>query len=123
MEVENSLAAVTVLNLDILGQYTQVISGKVLLGSVDVFAQQYPQYLSELRELHLAGDLKGVASQGHKMKGAAGAIGLDRLGEWAQHIQHHEAADWQSFYPKFITKIEQCYEQDIATLRSYLESV
>jgi len=122
MEVEKSLDASTVLNLDILTQYTQAIGGKALLGSVDIFAQQYPQYLSELLERHQDGDLKGVASQGHKMKGAAGAIGLDRLGEWAQQIQHHEAVGWQTFYPKFIAKIEQTYEQDIATLRSYLES-
>lgn len=123
MNIESNLEATSALDLDILNQYTQAIGGKVLLVSVDIFAQQYPQYLAELLEFQKAGDLKSVASQGHKMKGAAGAIGLARLGEWAQYIQHNEATDWHEHFPKFIEKIEQCYQQDIATLRDYLENV
>lgn len=122
MDVEKHLELATVLNIDILSQYTQAIGGKVLLGSVDVFSQQYPQYLAQLKEAHIAGDLKEVAAQGHKMKGASGAIGLSRLGEWAQFIQHSEALDWPEYYPKFIEKIEQNYLQDIVELRRYLES-
>jgi len=118
----NNIDATMVLDLDILDQYTQAIGGKVLLGSVDLFAQQYPQYLAELVSFQLAGDLDGIAQQGHKMKGAAGAIGLARLGQWAQCIQHHEAIDWQVNVPKYIEKIEQHYQRDIETLRRYLES-
>ncbi len=123
MDVKSNLEATMVLDLDILNQYTQAIGGKVLLGSVDIFSQQYPQYLAELVAFQEAGDLISVAAQGHKMKGAAGAIGLARLGEWAQYIQHSEAADWHEHFPKFIEKIAQCYQQDIDTLRNYLESV
>lgn len=123
IELESKLAESTVLNLDILTQYTSAIGGKALLGSVDIFAQQYPLYLAELKTLQQEGDEKGVAAQGHKMKGAAGAIGLARLCEWAQYIQHNETQDWSQGYPKFISQIESCYEQDIATLRRYLESV
>lgn len=122
MEVEKKLTASTVLNLDILTQYTQAIGGQVLLGSVDIFSQQYPKYINDLIAFHDAGDTKSVAEQGHKMKGAAGAIGLARLGDWAQYIQSNEAQDWQVNYPKFIAKIEQNYQQDIATLRTYLEN-
>jgi len=121
--LESELESTNVLDMDILNQYTQAIGGKALLGSVDVFAQQYPLYLSELLASHLAGDFKAVMEHGHKMKGAAGAIGLARLGHWAQYIQHNEAPEWRENLPQFIAKIEQCYQQDIATLRAYLESV
>jgi len=123
MNNDSMLDASTVLDLDILDQYTQAIGGKALLGSVDVFAQQFPQYLTELEACQQADDSKGVAAQGHKMKGAAGAIGLARLGLWAQCIQHDDAEHWQQQYPKYIAKIAQSYVKDIAVLRDYLENV
>jgi len=122
MVLVNNLESTTVLDLELLGQYTQAIGGKALLGSVDVFLVQYPLYLAELVAFQLAGDSQAIKDQGHKMKGAAGAIGLVRLGLWAQYIQHDDGCDWQDNVPKYIAKIEQYYQHDIAVLRDHLEN-
>lgn len=122
MSIDTNLAFDQILELDILEQYTQAIGGQALLGSVDLFAQQYPQYLAILRTSFEKGDFKGAAEEGHKMKGAAGAIGLARLSQWAQLIQHSESTDWMTTTPKVITLLEQSYEADITSLRQYLVS-
>lgn len=120
MSVDTHLAFDQILELDILEQYTQAIGGQALLGSVDLFAQQYPQYLAILRAAFESGDYKSAAEEGHKMKGAAGSIGLARLSQWAQLIQHSESIDWMTTTPKVISLLEQSYEGDIASLRQYL---
>ncbi len=118
----NNIDSSQILDLDILTQYTQAIGGQVLLGSVDLFAQEYPKYVATLVGHHDDGDLEAVAAQAHKMKGAAGAIGLARLGQWAQLIQHREQEGWLQQYPQVIALISQHYQSDIAQLRKYLES-
>jgi len=120
MTSETNLAYDQVLELDILEQYTQAIGGQALLGSVELFAQQYPQYLSVLRSHFENADYDLVAEEGHKMKGAAGAIGLARLGQWAQLIQQRDNEQWMANTPKVIELLETTYEADIDKLRQYL---
>ncbi|MDP2560960.1 Hpt domain-containing protein [Psychrobium sp. 1_MG-2023] len=122
MQQENSLESDQILDLDILTQYTQAIGNDVLLISVNVFEQQYPQYVAELLAFQSAADHKEVAAQGHKMKGAAGAIGLHRLANWAQIIQHSEAESWNTTYPQAIELIEQYYQSDIDALKRFLQA-
>lgn len=120
MLIDEHLAFDQVLELDILEQYTQAIGGKALLGSVDLFAQQYPQYLAILRTHFDNQQYVLVAEEGHKMKGAAGAIGLARLGQWAEILQHSESEQWMENMPKVIHLLETSYESDIEILRQYL---
>jgi two-component system aerobic respiration control sensor histidine kinase ArcB len=120
MLVDEHLAFDQVLELDILEQYTQAIGGQALLGSVDLFAQQYPQYLSILRGHFDNEQYELAAEEGHKMKGAAGAIGLARLGQWAEIIQNRDNDQWMINTPKIIQLLESLYESDIENLRQYL---
>lgn len=122
MSVDTQLASDQILELDILEQYTQAIGGQALLGSVDLFAQQYPQYLAELRAAYNSGDYKLTAEHGHKMKGAAGAIGLARLSHWAQLLQQADAPQWTESAPLLIEKLSDSYQGDIEQLRQYLLS-
>jgi len=125
MIVENmdtQIELVQVLNLDILEQYTQAIGGKALLGSVGLFAEQYPEYLKTLKQHYDNGDYDLTASQGHKMKGAAGSIGLDRLGQWGQMIQDRDQEKWIENTSKIIQLLESTYVSDIETLRQYLNN-
>jgi len=120
MTTDTQLEFDQVLDLDILEQYTQAIGGQALLGSVELFAQQYPEYLSILRGHFDNADYDLAAEEGHKMKGAAGAIGLARLGQWAQLIQHRDSEDWMTNTPNVIKLLESTYEADIEKLREYL---
>jgi len=125
MTVENmdtKIELVQVLDLDILEQYTQAIGGKVLLGSVDLFAEQYPQYLNILKQHFNNGDYDLTAAEGHKMKGAAGSIGLARLALWGQMIQSRDQDQWIENTAKIIKLLENSYVSDIETLRQYLNN-
>lgn len=120
--MDTQIELVQVLDLDILEQYTQAIGGKVLLGSVDLFAEQYPQYLKVLRQHYDNGDYDSTAAEGHKMKGAAGSIGLARLSLWGQMIQSRDQEQWVENTAKVIKLLESTYVSDIETLRSYLNN-
>jgi len=120
--MDTEIELVQVLNLDILEQYTQAIGGQALLGSVDLFAEQYPQYLEVLKQHYDNGDYDLTASQGHKMKGAAGSIGLARLGHWGQMIQDRDQEQWVENTLKVIKLLESTYLSDIETLREYLNN-
>lgn len=109
-----------VLDLDILEQYTQAIGGKALLGSVDLFSQQYPEYLQQLKKYFVSDEFDLAADEGHKMKGAAGSIGLSRLSQWGQIIQHRENDGWFENTTQVIQLLEASYEADIEVLREYL---
>lgn len=118
--METNIQLDQVLDLNILEQYTQAIGGKALLGSVDLFSQQYPEYLKQLKE-HFNNDAFDlVAEEGHKMKGAAGSIGLARLSQWGQIIQHREHDKWLENTTLVIQLLEDSYRSDIEVLRQYL---
>lgn len=122
MSVDSHLELDQVLELDILEQYTQAIGGQALMGSVDLFAQQFPQYLAELTSAFDAQDYKLTAEHGHKMKGAAGAIGLARLSQWAQMLQNRDNEQWLEEAPQIIDYLSTQYRGDIEKLRMYLSS-
>ena len=122
MSVDSHLELDQVLELDILEQYTQAIGGQALMGSVDLFAQQFPQYLAELTAAFDAKDYQLTAEHGHKMKGAAGAIGLARLSQWAQMLQNRDNEQWLEEAPQVINYLSTHYSGDIDKLRTYLSS-
>lgn len=110
------------LDLDILIQYTQVIGGQALMGSVDIFEQQFPLYINSLISYHQSGQSKSLTEEAHKMKGAAGAIGLFRLGAISQKLQQSDANDWQNNCKAYIEDIQLYYSNDVSTLKEYLLS-
>lgn len=122
MSVDSHLELDQVLELDILEQYTQAIGGQALMGSVDLFAQQFPQYLAELTAAFDAKDYQLTAEHGHKMKGAAGAIGLARLSQWAQMLQNRDNEQWLEEAPQVINYLSTHHSGDIDKLRTYLSS-
>ena len=115
-------AELSALDLDILTQYTEAIGGPALMGSVEIFEQQFPLYMSNLIDYHLSGELKQLAEEAHKMKGAAGAIGLLRLGAISQKLQLSDACDWQENCGGYIKDIQCYYSDDVKTLKAYLLS-
>jgi two-component system aerobic respiration control sensor histidine kinase ArcB len=116
----NNAASSAALNLEILAQYTQAIGGQALLGSVDILEQHFPLYIESLVSYHQSGDNKLLVEEAHKMKGAAGSVGLLRMCELSQKIQDSSAADWADNYPEYIETIKLHYAGDVALLREYL---
>lgn len=76
--------------MSFLTDYADMVGKEVLVGAVELFEQMMPQYLQEL-DARLERDREGVTSEAHKIKSAAGAIGLKRLHQLAKLAQSAES--------------------------------
>ena len=76
-----------------------------------------PDYLSILNSALMAKDQKGIVEEAHKIKSAAGAVGLKRIYQIAQQAQSPELPAWQENIHDWIESISAEYQGDIAQLR------
>jgi HPt (histidine-containing phosphotransfer) domain-containing protein len=53
---------------------------------VEMFAEEVPERVRELRELRAAGDWAGVGLAAHQLKGAAGSYGFHELTPYAAQL-------------------------------------
>lgn len=111
-----------ILDTEFLEQMYEAIGPDILGQSVDMFAQVMPDYMAVLDSNMLAEDMDAVAATAHKIKGAAGSVGLAGLQKVAAKIQDRSRPAWQENLPDWLEEIKQ-YEDHIATLRRWLAEV
>ncbi|MBV7314250.1 Hpt domain-containing protein [Shewanella sp. NIFS-20-20] len=112
----------TILDLNTLEQYCNAIGATTLLKSVVLFEQLMPEYVGNLVTAHEASDKETLCAEAHKFKGAAGSVGMKRIQQFAQLLQHGESADWQEMHGVWLNDIVQFSTKDLASLKAYLES-
>ena len=61
-----------------------------------------------------------MTSEAHKIKSAAGAIGLKRLHQLAKLAQSAELAEWEAKIGDWISELHRHYPQDLAALKRWL---
>ncbi|MGL5031509.1 MAG: aerobic respiration two-component sensor histidine kinase ArcB [Aeromonas sp.] len=110
------------LDLAFLTDYADTVGKSVLLSSVDLFEQMMPDYMAVLDSNMIAKDQAGVVEEAHKIKGAAGSIGLRRLQQTAQLIQSPEHPAWWQNVEDWIEILRLEYPSDITYLRRWLLS-
>jgi two-component system aerobic respiration control sensor histidine kinase ArcB len=69
-----------------------------------------------------AKDQSGIASEAHKIKGAAGSIGLKRIQSVAQKAQSPDMPAWWENIEDWVEEIKNEYHNDIQVLKMWLES-
>ena len=74
-----------------------------------------------LEENLVARDQQGIVSEAHKIKSAAGAIGLKRLHTLAKQAQSPELPAWWDNIADWIAALRDNYPRDIARLKIWLE--
>ncbi|GLP97209.1 Hpt domain-containing protein [Paraferrimonas sedimenticola] len=111
-----------ILDLSTLEQYVSAIGAGTLLKSVELFQQLLPEYLQSLKTAYQNKDKKALCEEAHKFKGAAGSIGLKRIQQLAQALQHGEEPIWQSAHPQWLADIVSLTEKDLGHLVDYLNS-
>ncbi|MED5325050.1 MAG: aerobic respiration two-component sensor histidine kinase ArcB, partial [Pseudomonadota bacterium] len=75
-----------ILDMDLLQMLVDTIGDEMVRASVKVFQEKMPEYM-EILQLSLSADEKSeVCSQAHKIKGAAGSVGLARVQRIANQI-------------------------------------
>jgi len=80
-----------------------------------------PGYLAVLDSNMMARDQKGITEEGHKIKGAAGSVGLQHLQQLSKQIQSPELPAWWDNVQEWIDELKQEWRHDVAILREWIE--
>ena len=108
------------LDLPFIQEYAAMVGKEVLHKAVAIFEQMMPEYLALLESNLVARDQSGIASEAHKIKSAAGAIGLKRIHELAKQAQSPELPAWWENIADWIEGIRCHYPEDLARLKQWL---
>lgn len=111
-----------ILDLNTLEQYCSAIGAGTLLKSVVLFEQLMPEYVGNLVKAKEAGDKDTLCSEAHKFKGAAGSVGLKRIQQYAQLLQHGDEPAWAADHSEWLNAIATNAFDDLAALKSFLQS-
>jgi two-component system aerobic respiration control sensor histidine kinase ArcB len=103
-----------------LGAYVDIVGKQPVLDSIEMFETMMPEYLDILDSNMVAKDQNGIVSETHKIKGAAGSIGLARIQAVAQKSQSPQAPAWWENITDWVEEIKTEYTQDIQCLRQWL---
>lgn len=108
-----------VLDIEFLEQMMEALGPDLMMKSIDMFRQVMPEYISVLDSNMLADDMDGVAAIAHKIKGAAGSVGLKQLQKVSAKAQDRSRAAWRENLPDWLEEIKQ-YETHVEQLCDWL---
>lgn len=108
------------LDLPMLESYIDIVGPKPVLDSIDMFADMMPSYIEVLDSNMVAKDQDGIVSEAHKIKGAAGSIGLKHIQSVAQKAQTPDAPAWWENIGDWVDEIKNEYQNDILVLKQWL---
>jgi len=109
------------LDLEVLQQFVDAIGKEFTLQSVDMFEQTMPEYMAVLDSNLLAADYDEVASTAHKIKGAAGSVGMLRIAKLAALAQDQTQPAWKDNLNDWLDQIREFYPKDIGLLREWIQ--
>ncbi|PQJ45153.1 aerobic respiration two-component sensor histidine kinase ArcB [Vibrio campbellii] len=109
------------LDLDMLESYVDIVGVKPVYDSIKMFEDMMPDYIEVLDSNMTAKDQDGIASEAHKIKGAAGSIGLKHIQSVAQKAQSPDMPAWWENISDWVEEIKNEYQNDIQVLKSWLE--
>tara|TARA_R110002153_G_scaffold3042_7_gene14459 strand:- start:6935 stop:9280 length:2346 start_codon:yes stop_codon:yes gene_type:complete len=110
----------TILDLELLQMLVDTIGHEMVRTSVKVFQEKIPEYL-EILQISLSADEKDeVCSQAHKIKGAAGSVGLARVQKIANEIQQGDHPAWWQNVHDWVEQLNQAANQDLQKLINWL---
>lgn len=108
------------LDVELLDMLAETIGIEMMYTSLSVFEEMMPNYL-ELLQLSLTAKEKDeVCGHAHKIKGAAGSVGLAGVQKIANQIQQGDhPAWWQNVYD-WVEDLNCAYEQDLVELKAWM---
>ena len=110
----------SLLDLPMLEQYIELVGPKLIYDGLEMFEKMMPGYLSVLESNLTARDQKGIVEEGHKIKGAAGSIGLRHLQQLAQQIQSPDLPAWWDKVGDWVDELKQEWTHDVAVLKQWV---
>ncbi|MGC9460696.1 aerobic respiration two-component sensor histidine kinase ArcB [Vibrio genomosp. F10] len=110
----------TLLDLTMLESYVDIVGIKPVIDSIEMFEEMMPGYIEILDSNMIAKDQDRIVSEAHKIKGAAGSIGLKRIQSIAQKAQSPERVTWWENISDWVEEIKNEYQHDIKILKEWL---
>ncbi|MEC7699226.1 MAG: aerobic respiration two-component sensor histidine kinase ArcB [Pseudomonadota bacterium] len=109
-----------ILDMDLLQMLVDTIGDEMVRASVKVFQEKMPEYM-EILQLSLSADEKSeVCSQAHKIKGAAGSVGLARVQRIANQIQQNDHPTWWENVHDWVEELQMAVQHDMKALHDWL---
>ncbi|AUI85310.1 aerobic respiration two-component sensor histidine kinase ArcB [Vibrio azureus] len=109
------------LDLDMLESYIEIVGVGPVFENIKMFESMMPDYLAVLDSNMIAKDQQGIASEAHKIKGAAGSIGLKHIQNIAQYAQSPDMPAWWENISDWVEEIKNEYQNDIQVLKTWLK--
>ncbi|XNM66164.1 aerobic respiration two-component sensor histidine kinase ArcB [Escherichia coli] len=125
-EEENAMPSVdsnksaSVLDIPMLEQYIELVGPKLINDGLAVFERMMPGYLAVLESNLTARDQKGIVDEGHKIKGAAGSIGLRHIQQLGQQIQTPDFPAWSDNVGEWVEEMKSEWQNDVAVLKAWV---
>ncbi|HEP0449249.1 TPA: aerobic respiration two-component sensor histidine kinase ArcB [Escherichia coli] len=116
---ENSKSE-ALLDIPMLEQYLELIGPKLITDGLAVFERMMPGYVSVLESNLTAQDKKGIVEEGHKIKGAAGSVGLRHLQQLGQQIQSPDLPAWEDNVGEWIEEMKEEWRHDVEVLKAWV---
>lgn len=111
----------TLLDLEMLTSYVEIVGTEPVYTSIAMFEKMMPDYLAILDSNMTAKDQDGIKFEAHKIKGAAGSIGLKHIQQVAQMAQSPELPAWWENINDWVDEIKYSYQDDINVLKTWLK--
>ncbi|HGU5825339.1 aerobic respiration two-component sensor histidine kinase ArcB [Escherichia coli] len=116
---ENSKSE-ALLDIPMLEQYLEFVGPKLITDGLAVFEKMMPGYVSVLESNLTAQDKKGIVEEGHKIKGAAGSVGLRHLQQLGQQIQSPDLPAWEDNVGEWIEEMKEEWRHDVEVLKAWV---
>ncbi|QLF44933.1 aerobic respiration two-component sensor histidine kinase ArcB [Escherichia coli] len=116
---ENSKSE-ALLDIPMLEQYLELVGPKLITDGLAVFERMMPGYVSVLESNLTAQDKKGIVEEGHKIKGAAGSVGLRHLQQLGQQIQSPDLPACEDNVGEWIEEMKEEWRHDVEVLKAWV---
>ncbi|MPX96499.1 aerobic respiration two-component sensor histidine kinase ArcB [Salinivibrio sp. VYel6] len=109
------------LDMDMLTGYVELVGIDPVKQSIEMFESTMPEYIAILDSNMTARDQEGIVSEAHKIKGAAGSVGLKHIQKVAQKAQSPDLPAWWENIADWIDEIKDGYQHDLDVLKAWLD--
>lgn len=116
----DSNKSASVLDIPMLEQYIELVGPKLINDGLAVFERMMPGYLAVLESNLTARDQKGIVDEGHKIKGAAGSIGLRHIQQLGQQIRTPDLPAWSDNVGEWVEEMKSEWQNDVAVLKAWV---
>jgi two-component system aerobic respiration control sensor histidine kinase ArcB len=110
----------TLLDIPMLEQYIELVGPKLITDGLAVFEKMMPGYLAVLESNLTARDQKGIVEEGHKIKGAAGSVGLRHIQQLGQQIQSPDLPAWWDNVGEWVEEMKSEWRHDVEALKAWV---